>query len=76
MVTENSGPTHVAYKSSVTGEFVSKDFAEKHPRTTFKTNIPDREVITHNDENENEDQHNMAPDAPATMAAQENDDGS
>ena len=28
-----------AYRSSVTGKFVSADFAKKHPKTTYKQKI-------------------------------------
>lgn len=31
--------TRKAYKSADTGKFVTKDFAEKNPKTTFKQTI-------------------------------------
>lgn len=27
------------YKSADSGEFVSKEYAEKHPKTTYKTSV-------------------------------------
>jgi hypothetical protein len=57
---ENDGPEHVAYKSSVTGKFVTEQFAEEHPRSTYKTSIPDREVTEHNDDSEPLEAHASA----------------
>jgi len=56
---ENDGPTHVAYRSSITGKFVTAGFADEHPSTTFKETLPDtgpHEVET-NDEHEDEAAH-------------------
>jgi hypothetical protein len=33
--------TKIIYKSSVTGKIVSKEFAEKHPRTTSSMEVPE-----------------------------------
>lgn len=55
---ENDGPTHVAYKSAVTGKFVTRKFAEKHPRTTYKDTIPDHVTsVDTNDALEDEAAH-------------------
>jgi len=35
--------TFYLYRSSITGKFVSEKYAEKHPKTTFKTRIRRRE---------------------------------
>lgn len=39
--TSGDWDTKVIYKSSVTGQIVSKEYAEKHPRTTMAMEVPE-----------------------------------
>ena len=45
MAERKSVPTQTSYRSSVTGEFVTRQYAERHPRTT------ERERIKHPERN-------------------------